>query len=369
MRSWNYLDPCWADDREIPMPYRLHGAPAPFPTESPNSWLQRLAYRYDLGFADLQEAVGARWNLDADVELSRPAYGALARACGRPVAETSLMYSIFCAGLGAQVALGDSDGRPLYKFCLACFQEDAVPYLRIEWRLRPWKACPQHLCSLRRACGACGKAWRMENAVLRERHSKARTLAHCRWCGFDQRKMPRDMPSPNLARDAARGRAVLSALANRHAEVVRGGSITRVSASFLLSNLHRAQPLATAVDESFVNLVIDRTATIGKERWLALQRAGIAPQQPGRLCILYDRHHIGIRDGGRVHKLVSLPAQQWPNRDRPFATTPKAGESVDSLSRTLRSTGTGAHADLGGDVHGDEESNEVVCRPCGATAA
>lgn len=352
------------------MPYRLHGAPAPFPTESPNSWLQRLAYRYDLGFADLQEAVGARWNLDADVELSRQAYGALARACGRPVAETSLMYSIFCAGLGAQVALGDSDGRPLYKFCLACFQEDAVPYLRIEWRLRPWKACPQHLCSLRRACGACGKAWRMENAVLRERHSKARTLAHCRWCGFDQRKMPRDMPSTRLARDAARGRAVLSALANRHAQVVRGLSNIRVSVSFLLSNLHRAQPLADAVDEGFVNLVIDRTPTLGRERWLALQRAGVAAQQPARLSILYDRHHIGIKDGGRKYRFVPTPARHSVDSDKPPATTVETVMSTDPHDRAGRFKDSGvAPKNLGGEASGSEVASSAVCLPDGAQPA
>lgn len=351
------------------MSYRLHGAPAPFATESPNSWLQRIAYRYDLGFADLQEALGARWTSDADLELSRQAYGAIARVCRRPVGETSLMYSIFRAGLGARLALRDSDGRPLYKFCLGCFQEDAVPYLRIEWRLAPWKACPQHLCRLRWACGACGKAWRMEKAVLRERDSKARTLAHCRWCGYDQRKMPREVPSPSVARDAALGRAVLSALASRQAEVVRGLSRTRVSVSFLLSNLDRAEPLAAAADEKFVNLVIDRTATMGRERWLALQRAGVAPQQPARMSVLYDRHYIGIKDGGRKYKFAPVLARNLADCDKPLATPEAVKSTVSRDHAGCFNITDVALRNLGDKADGGEVASGAVRAPCGPQAA
>lgn len=160
--------------------------------------------------------MGARWTTDADVEISRQAYGAIARVCGRPVAETSLMYSMLGVGQGATVALRDPEGRPLYRFCVGCFQDDTVPHLRIEWRLMPWKVCPQHLCRLQSRCVGCHKPWKMETAVLRDRRSKARTLAHCRWCGLDQRQTVREQPSPKLAYAADFGRAVVSALANRH---------------------------------------------------------------------------------------------------------------------------------------------------------
>jgi len=286
------------------MTYRLHGAPAPFPTESPNSWLQRIAHRYDLSFAELQDALGARWTTDADVEISRQAYGAIARVCGRPVAETSLMYSMLGVGQGATVALRDPEGRPLYRFCVGCFQDDTVPHLRIEWRLMPWKVCPQHLCRLQSRCVGCHKPWMMETAVLRDRRSKARTLAHCRWCGLDQRQTVREQPSPKLAYAADFGRAVVSALANRHAVIARGLSTTRVNVSFLLKNLDH---VTVWREERYVNLVMDQAPTIGTERRLALQRAGVDVELRGRTGVLFDRHHLGIRDGGRKYKPLPPP--------------------------------------------------------------
>lgn len=288
------------------MTYRLYGAPAPLPAESPNSWLQRIAHRYDLCFADLQDALGARWAKDADLEISREGYGAMARVCGRPVAETALMYSVFCVGRGADVSLWDPKGRPLYRFCLGCFQDDAVPYLRIEWRLSPWTVCPRHLCRLRAGCAGCGKPWRMEAAVLRERSSKARTLAHCQWCGLDQRTIDWGSPSPKLAGAAALGRAVVSALANGHAVVTRGLWTNRVNVSFLLLNLDRVK---VGSGEEYVNLVMDQTATIGIERQLALKRAGLDAELRGRTRVLYDRFRLGVKDGARAYKPVPQSAE------------------------------------------------------------
>ncbi|MBU18132.1 MAG: hypothetical protein CL725_10600 [Chloroflexi bacterium] len=300
------------------MTYRLHGAPAPFPTESPNSWLQRIAHRYDLGFADLQNTLGTRWTTDADLEMRGPAYGAIARVCGRPLTEVSLMYSIFGVGQGARVAIRDKERRPVYRFCVGCFQEDTVPHLRIEWRLAPWEACPRHLCRLRSSCVGCRKPWRMEAAVLRERASKAHTLAHCRWCGLDQRQTVTEKPSPNLTDAAKLGCAVVSALANGHAVITRGLSTFQVDVSFVLSNLHL---LSAGRNEAYVNLVVDRTATVGVERRLALRRAGVDAKLRGRTRVLYDRYHHGLRDGGCLHRALYAPE-----------THPALGATVEPVS-------------------------------------
>lgn len=293
------------------MNYRLYGVPSPLSAESTNSWLQRIAHRYDLSFSDLQDAFGVKWESDADLKVTREAYGAIARVCGRPVSETNLMYSIFCLGQGAEVALADRDGLPIYRFCVACFQDDAIPYLRIEWRLWPWTVCPKHLCRLRSSCGGCGRDWRMEGAVLRERRSKARSLAHCRWCGLDQRRLARSAPSAQLITEAERGRAVISALANRYAEIVRGLSRTRVSVSFLLANLDRLTPRSVAVRQEYVSLVIDRTATIGIERRLALARSGVNADLPGRLRVSFDRYHLAAIVDGRVQEATPWSLESY----------------------------------------------------------
>lgn len=313
------------------MTYRLHGAPAPFSTESPNSWLQRIAHRYDLSFADLQDALDVRWTTDADLEISRQAYGAIARVCGRPVAETSLMYSIFGVGQGSRVALRDPEGRPLYRFCVGCLQDDTVPHLRIEWRLMPWKVCPRHLCRLRSRCAGCHKPWAMETAVLRERRSKARTLAHCRWCGLDQRQTFTEKPSPKLAEAAEFGRAVVSALANRHAVIARGLSTTRVNVSYLLSNLHQVR---VTREETHVNLVIDQTPTIGTERRLALQRAGVEVQLRGRTGVVFDRHHLAVKDGGRTYKAASPQVRAECEREMKLVREQKAKGTAPERSES-----------------------------------
>ncbi len=266
------------------MTYRLYGAPAPFPTESPNSWLQRIAHRYDMSFSDLQEAVGARWEADIDVSISRVGYGSIARTCGRPASETNLMYSIFCLGLGAQLARADREGRPIYGFCIGCFREDKVPFLRIEWRLTCWTVCPVHQVPLRSFAARCSAPWTMDRAVLRERRSKARSLAHCQVCGRDQRKFAGDAPSPTWKFEAALGRAVVSALASGHAEVIRGDTRTRVSVDYMLTLIKRLKP-EDLVGEPYINLVVDRTKGIGVERRLARQRSGLRIEPPSRVAV------------------------------------------------------------------------------------
>lgn len=270
------------------MSYRLYGAPAPFETESPNSWLQRVAHRYDLSFRELQEAVGVSWETDIDTSLSREDYGLITMACCRPVFETNLMYSVFCLGGSAAFARSDAKGRPLYNFCIGCLQEDLTPYLRIEWRLDVWTVCPKHLCRMQDRCGSCGRPWRMDRAVLRERQSRASSLAHCQSCGQDQRKFICEAPSDDLSDDAEVGRAVVSALANRHAVICRGQLRTRVPVEYVLSLLRRSRAKVGGITEDrFVNLLIDRTTTMGIERRLALQRMGAQPAPPARLAVTF----------------------------------------------------------------------------------
>lgn len=257
--------------------YRLYGVLPPFPRESPNSFLQRLSQRYALSFGSLQQAVGFAWNNDADLDLGAEEYASLARTCGLGVNEFSLMFTMFRSIRGRRrlhnMLMFDGP-RARYRFCDGCWRQDAVPYLRNEWRFVDWEVCPVHRVSLREACGRCTMPWPLHFAQLAGGNwSRATHLAQCAHCGFDQR---RDKPQPierNCEPLIARGRAIVSAAGHGHFEVSDGVNRLRVDLAYLPAVLVDGW----VAQRDHIDIVRDRTQTIGRERRLILERAGRWP--------------------------------------------------------------------------------------------
>lgn len=65
------------------------------------------------------------------------------------------------------------------KWCPMCLAEDAVPYHRLSWSLRPTSVCSRHRLILEHRCAHCGRTM----PVLHDRSSPER----CSWCAGDLR--------------------------------------------------------------------------------------------------------------------------------------------------------------------------------------
>jgi len=276
--------------------YRLYGAPRPLVAESANSYLQRLAHRYDLKFPALKRSLGLDWDEDVDLQLDWPAFQRIAAVCGVPQSDYSLMYWTL-SRIGGNPTLRpfllfDSVDRPRYRFCRECWRGDHTPYCRIEWRFQHWTACPRHCISLAETCASCSEPWPMHRALLSGGRSRAHSLAHCTMCGADQR-IARQLLEAGTAEEIQLGRAVVSAVAQGHADLRKGASCTRISLVQLLRLVEDDACKPATQEQPPVTLVIDRTPTIGRERQLALWREG---KQPGHalpaLDVQYRRYSL-----------------------------------------------------------------------------
>lgn len=192
--------------------------PVPLPDESFSSWFQRLAEANGLPASELYAGTlpGSYLNRqDLDRTAGPDLIQQLSAHTGVDVAD--IRDRTFSRWTGR--VFGEDDGRrrldwlpPIgsekarrsfgQQYCPLCLASDAIPYFRLEWRLRFVALCPLHRCQLEDRCPVCSapvyvlRILRHEGAIL------------CRSCGSD---LADAAIRPVLERDVAAYSAYMAA--------------------------------------------------------------------------------------------------------------------------------------------------------------
>jgi hypothetical protein len=169
--------------------------PLPLPDESLSSWFQRLAEANGLPSSELYAGALPGSYLNRQ-DLDRTAGPDLIKQLSvhTGVDAADIHDRTFARWIGR--IFGEDDGRcrldwlpPVgtekarfsfgQQYCPACLASDAVPYFRLQWRLRFVALCPIHQCLLADRCPSCSAAI----YPLRIRRAVGALL--CRSCGAD----------------------------------------------------------------------------------------------------------------------------------------------------------------------------------------
>lgn len=138
----------------------FYSLPDLLPGESPSSWICRAAASQMMSCAEFCGYLGVSYLPDIDKAMLDwiwrvSPYLDEQRWGGMLLAGRALEAMIAVAPWCEQPLLLSDRGAALYGFCPACFAEQRIHYLRIEWRFRLWQACPRHQCPIQRRCHAC----------------------------------------------------------------------------------------------------------------------------------------------------------------------------------------------------------------------
>lgn len=115
-----------------------------------------------------------------------------------------------------------------YRFCLSCWREEHIPYLRLDWRFRNVTYCRTHGERLESRCISCEKPLATHRSVLGSGSHPAPVLnlAICPYCRKDMRKMPKK--TTYFDAQPSRGQisfqnAIISAVLHGHFQSETGG--------------------------------------------------------------------------------------------------------------------------------------------------
>lgn len=176
------------------LPDRLPCHPQPIPGESLSSWLMRTAHDNveRLSYVTTRLTGDANfWTNDVDRRLTPDLCSRLTQGTG--VTQGKLERLVLSQYAGTLFPVLTQQGsppwllkmakrgyrltRPGSMYCPACLAEDAVPYLRLQWRLSFLTTCSRHGTLLRENCPHCsaafaphlndlgpGKDWRFQEA-------------------------------------------------------------------------------------------------------------------------------------------------------------------------------------------------------------
>jgi TniQ len=185
---------------------RLLAAPEPLKGESRGSWVQRLCGEHQYSMRRLREVTGIRPDL-SDWDRAVPPWqwnglltmaGVAVDSCAEAIRGLSIL-SRACKGFS--FFLHDA-GKPRYRWCAQCLGNDAVPYLRWEWRLARLTHCTVHETALEHCCPWCGSGLHTHRAILVSagRSVGVPDLASCAVCGmalldFNRENVPQNSTS------------------------------------------------------------------------------------------------------------------------------------------------------------------------------
>jgi hypothetical protein len=163
-------------------------APNPYPEESISSWVIRLCGAYQCSFARLKDMAGLHLpNDDWDLELDQALLKQFLRAAGLEIADFQYRWinPQTHAEIGLELIARYFSKKPAYAWCPTCFDEDAEPYLRWQWRFKNYMHCIKHRTLLSTSCFACGFVFTTHRSLLSLATSKTPTinLAFCQGCG------------------------------------------------------------------------------------------------------------------------------------------------------------------------------------------
>lgn len=170
--------------------------------ESPSSWLTRAALSQGTSVRELAMHIGWFPARDLDLMFGLLYRDGLPRAIGAlsglEVARRVLVghQRAGCRPEGllttARNPARKLDGlmpsvrrRGRYRFCPLCLEADQVPFVRLEWRFKCWRFCPEHMCVLHDECPACTAPLELPISLVRAGPRKAGVadLSCCASCG------------------------------------------------------------------------------------------------------------------------------------------------------------------------------------------
>lgn len=174
--------------------------------ESLSSWIVRIADLHGMSVQQLSAWLMGRGRQAFNDDVDRGAWTelleALARATNQPVATLRAGTLLAYEGLlwGELAPQGPARWLlPIVKrgtfrtgfglqYCAACLAADAVPHMRLHWRLAYVVACERHGCLLRDRCDRCEEPvapHRWRTGPLRDLGSSG--IVRCHACGADRR--------------------------------------------------------------------------------------------------------------------------------------------------------------------------------------
>lgn len=180
-------------------------APAPFVDESPISWVQRLCGEHHLTYPTMEKLL-SYWPKkdDWDCDVNQPRWRHLCSQSGMKGVACSVAFSKFQVIsdlFGQETWQLQSRKKPSYSWCVSCWRDDEVPYLRWSWRLRKVRTCDIHRVVLSQQCPWCNSQMALNRALLTNggAYPGVPNLSYCCSCG-----MPMADASVDVEKEAIR---------------------------------------------------------------------------------------------------------------------------------------------------------------------
>lgn len=251
--------------------------PDPFADESPASWLQRTCLFHGVPNALLFEMLSIPCPVDADLELSSDLLRRITAGTGASAGQIYRLGRAFEAirtRRSPAAALRFSErGQSVYSICPACLASDAIPYLRIAWRFKQWRVCPEHRIAMLDRCRHCHGPF----PAMLPAYSSSSGEQDLSFCGLCRESVVGGMPTPtidercDIADQIQHQRAWVSAMLNGY---------------FLLDGCDRRLPMG------FLFWLVERQGNyadfaVKQERGLACDEKSLVTQSVTRLLHEY----------------------------------------------------------------------------------
>lgn len=208
------------------MKQEIFGVCAPAFDEAPSSWLSRAAATQALTPRDLCKWLGLPPRRDVDSSFCIQQTREIAVRCG--LRSDSFDFACRMLRVGSalrmkRAVLWSDQGRPRYRFCPKCLQDQSTPYFPVHWRFDPWRLCFRHQCLMEEEC------WNCHEPAILPRHMQQAAggtgvtfMSQCFGCSellwriapIYVNQLPSSMLSPLGAAQLANGCAFVSAVAH-----------------------------------------------------------------------------------------------------------------------------------------------------------
>lgn len=167
------------------MNFNLYLAPKLAPRESLYSWLQRLSQSQGFTYEHTLNLCEITYALDIDSSRVKIRKRIKDKIFGARLEYLELIESISRSVNRYKSArkqiLTNKQGHPVTKICSYCLGNDVIPYLRIEWRFKFWRFCPEHLIELKSRCPYCDS----EIELTERKLESTPNFRFCSKCYFD----------------------------------------------------------------------------------------------------------------------------------------------------------------------------------------
>jgi len=293
-------------------PHRTGFKPTLLPEELLSSWVARSAWGFGLtyrGFLKLSgNGKGHALDLDSHWAPDHLEHLTATTGCDRSaLADASLrgLSSVLAheAGFSGEDRWVTSYQMGRHKgleggvpFCPHCFREEAVPYVRRQWRLAFVSVCEPHRCFLRATCPHCRVPFN-----FRALAASAPSMAHCQECGADLRE-----------ERSAEGRLTVTA----------GVNICRTQSRLL--NTLRAREVRLSRDVTIPvshyfallqTVIALFLSTRGRRLWSRTAEAALSGVLPaGRRNNIPMLRFLPAETRGRLIDLAVFLLDEWPRR-------------------------------------------------------